>query len=317
MACIAFEITDEGKKYKVENMVGFELTKDAEAACDGLRLKFIADEKPDEIISVTAFIDGEKVFFGYCDTQRTERTNNGFEVFVYARSSACILVDNEAQPAIYNSPSAKAIFIREAEKFGFKNGLDELCCKYSYTVPKGSSCFGAINDFVRVLTSKSIAVSPENVIYLPASNGTASFTKNDVISEKHIINRGQPISKIDYKLDCDEGYTRHFESRNLLKKGISKSRKINISALPAWQREYALKNRLKKASSGYISAEIVLSGVNYFNLYDRVEYDSPTEGELDGYVIKGVCVSQEDSTASTRLLLEKPVELKEVNYVAK
>lgn len=67
------------------------------------------------------------IFNGYCDCQRTTADERGFETYIYARSSACLLVDNDAFAYTYNRPSAQSLFDAYAKPFGFSYKLDDIC----------------------------------------------------------------------------------------------------------------------------------------------------------------------------------------------
>ena len=170
MAEMTFEIlTLEGEKIRVNSPLSYEWSRDADAACDGIRLSFLTEKPLGEAVEITAYLNGEKVFFGFADYQSEENSR----AFVYARSSACILVDNEAPQAAFNAPSAASLYGFYAKPFGFKSRLKRLFTEYEYTVSKGESCYGAINAFASAICSKNVAVSPENELYVP--DGKTAF----------------------------------------------------------------------------------------------------------------------------------------------
>lgn len=317
MALLTFYIYDLNlNKTRVENLLSFEFSKDIDAACDGLRLSFLSKKTLDEISRVEMYEGEKKIFRGFCDVQKESVGDGGYTVFLYARSSACLLVDSEARPAVYYSPSAMSLFYDNAKEFGFVSKLPALSCKYDYRVDKGTSCFGAINNFVYTLCGKSITVSPENEIMLLQSDGKVKLGKYDIISEKRTINRATPICRIDYKISGDSNYVHHMKSRALEKKGVIRSRKLNISALPQWQREYTIKNRMNAACSDYIIFELVLDGCHNFSLFDSAEYESAHFGSIENCFISSVCISGDGSGELTRIKINQKIDLEEINYVA-
>lgn len=98
--------TPQNEKISVDGVVSYELSKTAQAPADGLRLTFLSDKKLPCINRVLAYDGDELIFNGIADTQRQSVTSTGISCFVYARSTACILLDNEAKPYTYDSPSA-------------------------------------------------------------------------------------------------------------------------------------------------------------------------------------------------------------------
>lgn len=317
MAAISFFIYDlDGVKQAVKNIISFEISQDIDAACDGLRISFVTDNLLNEVQRIEAYCDGRCIFNGYCDTQREQAYGGGFECFVYARSSACLLVDNEATPLIYNAPSTAALFAINAQEYGFENGLDMLYCEEEYQVSKGTSCFGAINDFVCGLTGRGIAVSPENRLIVAEGNSKVSLDEYSVISAKRIINRGAALSRLDYRADNEHGYVYHMKSEFIEGRSINRSRLINLVSMPKWQRDFVAINKLMSACSNYNTFEIVLDGCMAFELYSKVEYSGGELGKFDDYYISACTIISDKNGERTRLILNKDIDLKEVSYVA-
>ena len=317
MAEISVTLQSVGSEVcRVNELLSFELVRELDAVCDGLSLSYIAAKEPFEIDRVTVFLGGEKVFYGYCDRQRYSKTKKGYEVQIYARSSAAVLLDNEAQPAEYNAPSVNTLFCKEVEKSGFKNKLPRLGTKYVYNVAKGTTCYGAVNDFVKTLTSKDVLINPENELYIPDGKGVINLDDESIISETRCINRARPVTCIDYKSEDDSAYIRHYKSRYFEDKGIKRSRKTDVSSLPLWQRENALKNRLLIRTKGYYEVQFVLDGLRCCTLYDRAVCRESRIDEEDNLRLSRFVMKLDENGERTRLVFRKEIDLKEVNYVA-
>lgn len=205
--------TPQNEKISVDGVVSYELSKTAQAPADGLRLTFLSDKKLPCINRVLAYDGDELIFNGIADTQRQSVTSTGISCFVYARSTACILLDNEAKPYTYDSPSAIFLFNRYARDFGFKSKLPSVWCDTYYQVGKGTSCYGAINDMVYALTGKNVLVTPQNELCVLNENAVVNMEHYNVLSKKYVINRGDAYSQIDYMTDDENGYSHHFKSR--------------------------------------------------------------------------------------------------------
>ncbi|MBR3148971.1 MAG: hypothetical protein IKF64_02285 [Eubacterium sp.] len=305
-----------GEEQIVHDLLSFELDRDIDAPCDGLRITFLCAEAPFETDSITVFIDGEKVFFGYCDMQRVTAHKNGFEVFIYARSSASLLIDNEAKAITYNSPCVEMLYFNEAKRFGFKNELPNLYCNKEYAVSKGVSCYAAINSFLQTLASKRVYVNAENELYIPDGRGEIALDGEKIIRQSLCINRAKPIEKIDYKIDGDASYIRHYESEFARERKICRSRKVNIASIPPWQREYTLGKMMKSSFSDYCKAEITIEGIRSYKLYDSLKLRSFPFGSTDGFRLCKITLTQNENGAETALVFAKDFDLKEVTYVA-
>ncbi len=315
MAEISFVLYDtEEKPYEAEEIVSYELMRDVTAPCDGLRLCFYSGAPLNEINRVRAFRKDALIFSGFVDAQREACDENGFRVFVYARSSACLLVDNEAQPGEYFSPTAKSMFLLNAQALGFKLAMPDCSAGGDYTVSKGVSCYGSINALVNSATGKSIIVTPTDEITLP-SGGAYKFAADTVISEKRCINRGGALSAIDFKRGDAEGYCCRTESLALSAKGIKRSKKLNLSALPEGQRAATLKRELAASARDYNAFQLAVCGAGGGELYDRAEYTSAVFGRLEDYYIASIHASFDKNGEKTVYTLWKENELREITYV--
>lgn len=305
MAEMTFEIkTLENENITPDSVLSFEWTRDADAACDGLRLTFLSDAPIGEAAEVRAYYNGALVFNGFCDYQ-SEKDGT---VFVYARSLASLLVDNEAAQITLNSPCVSALFYLNAKPFGFKNRLKNYSADALYTVPKGTSCYGAINNFVRRFTGENILVSPNGELYIPAGSVKLNLNPDRVISAKRIINRGGAVSRVDFKTDGE--YNRHRVSKALVEKRINRSRRVNLSALEDFKKDGAPGSIISKSARGYYGAVITAQGVVSAELGSPVVYEG-----FEGYRINALKTSMSKSGVTTEISLLKSFDLKEADYV--
>lgn len=291
-----------------------ELSRDIDAACDGLRISFDSREALPELVSIMLYFGDRLLFNGYVDTQREQLSENGFECFIYARSSACLLTDDASEPTTYYMPSVDALFKKNADSFGFENCLANYCSQGEYIVNNGVSRYGAINDFVYALTGKSIMITPDNRLKLIEAQNDIFISKKDVISQKRVINRGQAISRIDYKIDSNASYRHHIKSESLSQKGITNSLVKNVSAVPNWQKDNLVKNAIKKANEDYYCLELLVCGL------PEVELDSLVGTDCDFAIgekwhVKSVKHYLDEKGLFTRLALFSEIDLGEIMYV--
>jgi len=299
------------REYTVDSPASYELVSEVGAACSGLRLYFDTDDEIGEICRVHALENGKTVFCGFCDLQREEKSASGFVYFIYARSSACILADNEAQPFEYKKPSARQLFVCNAQAFGFSCDLPDIYIEQDYTVSKGTSCFGAVNHFVCAAAGAPVYVDEKNVMRIfTESRDVKRLADFAVISQSFVIDRGDVISRIDYKISSAQDYKYHCKSTLAEENGIVRSEIINLSGLPAWQRETAVKNRLREACRNYYSLRVQLAGACDFKLFDRVETD---KGE---FLVYEIIRTKNKNGEKTTLVLKRKPKGELINYVA-
>ena len=309
--------TISNEEYELKNIPQLIFTQTADAACDSLSVKFLRDCVIDEIVTVRAYEGDEILFNGYADNQKIKENENGFEIYFFARSSAALLVDNEAEPFTYNMPTAKQLWFTFAKHLGFSCDLPNIQSNEKYEVSKGTSCYGAISQFVSLVTGERIGITPQNgIILLEESKDIKKLNSYDILSAQAVINRSEPLSEICFKKTLSSaGYTLHTKAAVQNERGLSERKQyLNLSSLPQWQRDYAVLKRLKASFEDYRILEITVSGFLKESLYQRFSYHSAI-GEYEDYLLtekKYVCDGNGDYT---KLTLKKKMDIKEITYV--
>lgn len=308
--------TADGKSAQAENIISYEITSEVGAACDGLRLFFKADESVGEIVSVKAFSGEELIFSGLADVQKMTAGADGLTCFIYARSTACLLVDNEAVPRQLENPSAQQLCFCNAREFGFTWDLPEIYSENSYLISKGKSRFGAINDFVFAVYGSDIYVTPGDVIKVfEKSNRVKSLSDYALSRASLIINRGEPISCVDYKISAGESYAYHYESRSAGNRGIKRKRLYNLSSVPAWQRKTTAKKLLSRSLLDYVCLEAQICGECDLKLFDTVSANIEEIGACGEFTVYELVRMKNKNGEKTIALLKKSQEEDFVNYV--
>lgn len=306
----------KGKSYEISDVISYELTSEIGAACDGLRLKFRTNSPPGEIYGVKAYDDGKLIFSGFCDMKQAVTDKSGTEYFIYARSSASLLVDNEAKPCQYTYPSARQLWFSNARELGFECALPDISSKNNYLVSKGTSCYGAINDFVFAVYGSSVYVTPENVLKV-FENGERIKRLSDyrISSAASIINRSSPLSEIVYKINSTDNYIYHFKSAFSEKQGIKRKRLLNLSSLPVWQRETTAVKKINDALSDYCSLRAVICGKCDLQLNDRVYADAENGYGNEEFYVNEIIKSKNKNGETTTVILKKKINGELINYV--
>lgn len=310
--------TFAGEMISGAKIISYELTSDMGAACDGLRVYFYTDLPPDDISDVFAFENGSKVFNGFADQFQLALDQNGYTAFVYARSSAALLVDNEADPGQYDHPTSRQLWFENARPFGFAFGLPEVFSDGSYVVNKGTSCFGAINSFMQYVCSKNIYVDAYNrVKVFEYSSNVKKLSENEIISLSKTTDKSSVISRIDYKINSADQYIYRLESRKALSMGIRSRLLINLSSLPPWQRDAEAHRRISDSLCSLNTVKAVLSGSRSdLSLADRVRVSEERLGINGIYYIYGMVRSKDQNGEKTVLTLRTETDGELINYVA-
>ena len=301
-----------GKILRIERLKEFCFTQTYGVACDSLWAYFFSQTPVDEIVSIRGYENQKLIFNGFCDCQREREDKNGYEIYFYARSSASVLVDNEAMPLSYNKPSANQLCFNIARGMGFNSSLPNIYSETKYEVTKGTSCYGAISQYVLLISGKSIGVTPNNEIrIIDYSDNVLNLNKYQVVSAVHTINRSEPYLEIAFKKsNAQPDYCVHTKSRLGEKVGINKSMLINLSSLPQWQRENTVLERLKSSYKDYKVLQVTISGYVGEGLLQRFNYK-----EYNDYALsekRYFCNKNGEFTAMT---LKKRTDIKEITYV--
>ena len=305
----------DGCLRELEGVQSLKLVRGVDAPCDALSVYYFCDKKPEEAVTLTVMYKKKKLFFGYADTQREEREGDGIKGFIYARSSACLLVDSEAEPSDFFCPSASSLFYVFASAEGFHSSLPALVSEHEYTVTRGTSLYGAVNNYVSGLEGKNIIVTPENELVLNYGEKVRIIERSRVLSEKRLINRGGLISRIDCKDATERRYRRHIKSRFLEERGIRSTRKASLASLPQWQRDSVLKSRITSAASDYMRLVLRLDGLFDAQLYDKAEIEASPFAEGKQLYISGISYFADKSGIVTELALNETIDFKEIIYV--
>lgn len=308
--------TVDGKKITVDKFTELCFTQTAGVACDSLWTTFISDNCIDDIDSVKLYINYKLVFSGLCDCQKSTYDTNGFEIYFYARSTACILVDNEAEPYTYQHPSAKQLCFALAEGLGFSNSLPDISSTNQYEITKGTSRYGAISQFVSLLTGKYINITPKNDIELISeSSEIKNLNDYDILSLTETINRSEPLSQIQFKqTSSQEKYNLHTKSMLCDRLGINRTKFINLNSLPRWQRDNTVLLQLKNSFENYRILEANVHGYADEPLLRRFNCITNHKSYNDYILTERKFICTEKGTV-TKLTLKKQIDIKEITYV--
>ena len=313
-----FAETIDGNKIEIKDISELCLTQSLGVACDSLWFKFFDESYIGEIARIKLYFNDCLIFNGLCDCQKSSEDKNGYEISIFARSTACILVDNETMPYTYEKPSAKQLCCCAAERFGFVCALPEIYSDMAYEVTAGSSCYGAISRFVSLLTGDYIYITPDNEIKTARlSENVKSFNTYNILSAVHTIDRSEPISKIRFKKSSGEPrYNMNTKARLGNALGIEREIYINLSALPQWQRDNTVLKRLKASYENYDTFEMVVSGYADDELMQRFNYDTKRK-RYENYYLAEKRYMRSKNGEFTKLVLRKNIDVKEITYVDK
>lgn len=289
-----------------------------DAVCDSLTVKTAG--LPDEIGEITQVMafDGEKLIFnGLCDCCKKSVGATGEEMFIYARSRACLLTDNEALPFTYNRPTARQLFITYAKRYGFTYAMEDIKSSKMYEVPSGASCYGAINRLVSMVSGSCVRINADDELILPKPSESVKNTDElQIISAKEITNRSEPISQIGFKRELSDDYDCLTVSKAALDAEISRTKYVNLAACPQWQRSRKTSQLIKKSFEEYKLIELTVSGECKWELYQRANINLPF-GSFNDCILTEKEYSYSPDGEKTVLKFKENIDAREISYVDK
>lgn len=217
---------------KVPTMVKMNQSMDAPA--DDLTIVLPIDGKYPELKDIRAYLSDELVFYGVVDIQSLQYTASGVFLTIVARSIASYLLDNEAKPQIYYSPSLKIIYERHVEPYGFKGftGSDKSFST-KFVTSKGMSEWSVLEsfckDFLRVvpivdrgyIINATGSITNRKLLFSNSGNNIKynSFTENN--------KRYKILSDIYVRAQKDGLYSVRINNPIATAKGIVRKRYLN------------------------------------------------------------------------------------------
>lgn len=303
------------KEYYPSSVAGFELNRDKNAPCDSLRL-YLSKEKYDvELYAVKAYAKGKLIFDGLVDTQKEKIDKNGIYTYIFARSKASVLTDNEVSPCVYYSPSSDSVFLSNIIRYGFKNEIPLITSNTPYQVDKGTSCFRVLDDFVYNNAGCHIMVTPQGTIKLMESDKVVDIPEGKIQSITRCIRRSNALTDIHYKINNDDNYDRHCNSRFFVDKSISRTCYKNLSALSDNQRTVYIKNVLNNACEDYQSYHIVIDGWLDIGIVDEVMLVSAAFGNIEDAYVSSISHIMDNTGFRTVVDVVKKLDFQEMYYV--
>lgn len=309
-------LTDiQGGEYEPEDISEITLDESSDAVCSALSLRCAPVKNNADLHKIRAY-DGKRLIFnGFVDLTRESFTKGGSELYIYARSSASLLLDNEAFAYTFRNPTAVSLFNAYARELGFEHNLPEVSCEALYEVQKGSSCFGAVNSFVRLITGKSLYVTPENVLKPLESDGKiVDGDMLDCVSEVRTTDRSDALSLIKYKREQGEkDYSVNACALVSEELKLNRRKYINLGLTPEWQRDFTVLDTLKRSFEKYKTLELTVEGFAEYGL--MTEFSYTVSGVRERYLLYAKRYTFSGDGEKTKLRLARKTDLKEIVYV--
>lgn len=170
-----------------------ELKREENVPADLLKLRFPLSVPWPELARICAYREDRLIFSGVVDEQNTRLAENGLQTELVCRSTAALLLDNEAEPAMLENPSWRVMVRRYAEPLGFTAaGGEAPAIKGSFAVLKGESCWAALARYAERFLGGRLGVAEENRLVYQKTYQTAVL--KGILSARQIYRPCKQIS---------------------------------------------------------------------------------------------------------------------------
>ena len=149
---LSFYLTDrEGRERPLDSVLTAVLDGDIGVPADSLTVTCPFDGGVRENADRIRACDGERVVFdGQLDTVTTEKRAEGIILKLSARSAVAGLLDGEAEPVTYSSPSDRLIALRHLAPFGIRAvNQSDAACREPLQIVKGMSHWQVLQAYCR------------------------------------------------------------------------------------------------------------------------------------------------------------------------
>lgn len=200
------------------------------APADGLHTVFAVEGTVPLLHSIEVR-DGEKrVFFGYVDEQTEELLPGGKTLRIAARSIAALLLDNEARPQIYCSPSMPLLMKRHFAPLGFTEFQGtEKAFSGQLVVEKGMSEWSVLTGFCRFLDGVTPKVDPYGRIDITgqASEEEWLLSPDRFLSYRRSLKNNVLLSEVIARTYARGDYEMPLKNETAGRVGVRRRRYVN------------------------------------------------------------------------------------------
>ena len=299
----------DGNEITLSRPSSIVINSSVDAPADSMTVILPCSFAPPELCEISLSADGSLAFSGIVDEQ-TVYYSGGLMLRIDARSSAALLLDNEALPATYNSPSLADIYSLHAQNYGIKGFVGSGVCNGDFSVKKGMSEWEVIESFCRsvmgvqpVITKDLILDARENktdehYVFSNEIPGAVGFSEATLRRKRY----GE-ISEILYKLSAGNIYDLRYENADAAGRGISSRRLLNLSENDGKFNEYRIKNIISKSRQDAFELKLTLPDICVTTLFAGASVYDGKIGNYENLLVKEADFSLSQKGVFTRLTL--------------
>lgn len=281
------------------------MTRTLESPAESVKAALTVEHWPAELVGIRVEQEGETLFAGKLDRQKTGLSQKGMVLELEGRTKGAALLDNEARPKSYQNIGIQAIFEELIRPHGFLLLLPGQSSPLGeFTIRKGQSLWDAFCVFARLTYGTVPHVVGDAVTvgkpYMgePVLVGGADCP---FIRMERVFDRYSPISKVIVRGEDGE-YQTALEEPDIISRGIERVR-YHIPAgefvrYPVWDARQRLNLGLRQMEA----VTVTLPGYHSIPLGRSVWVEHPSV-QVPNMLVTESVFTLDEGGAATRLTL--------------
>ena len=299
-----------GNYIKLPNPISMEISMAYDTPAHSLSLTIPCLSPIGELTDISVIADGNLVFSGIVDEQTT-LYSKGYCVKINARSYSALLIDNEAIPTSYHTPSLADIFSKHAEPYGIKGFIgNNGVCHCDFPVKKGVSEWEVIDSFCKSVLKTNPLITNDGFLDVrkdkQENHYTFSNTKPGAIKFSNAKVKHQRygvVSQVVYKLSASSDYIYSCPNDDAIARHIRRRRLLNLSSNAPQFNEYRIKSAIQKSKAESMEISLTLPDICLCELYCSADFEDETLGRVTKLCIKEINFSMLPSGVFTHIVL--------------
>ena len=273
-----------------------------DAPADQLSVVFGVKGTVPKLSSVEMKNGSERLFFGMIDSQCEEYSESGTFLTIQARSLTGVLLDNEALPQMYCSPSMPLLMKRHFEPLGFKEyrGTDKAF-NGELAISKGMSEWTVLRNFCRYFLNTEPYVDKYGVIDITGERkpDTMYLSGERILSCRHYLKNSALVSDIHVRARSSGGYEMPFVNKLAKESGIIRKRYVD-SMTGSGRTVQSVKRMIRKYAAEYEQLIVECAGCFICATGTLLS----VEGQRNNYRVREVNYTFDSSGERTKLYSE-------------
>lgn len=302
-----YELEDfKGNKIILKDPISVEITMDEGAPADSIEVRFPINLNSeeykifvnDQLTKIRVYDDKKTrvVLNGIVDEQIVSVNSSGVSLIILGRSSAALLLDNEAQPQTYNSIDIELLYNRHIKPYGYTGykGVKYQSFSGLFEINKGLSEWQVLEKFCKDFLLKTPRVRPSNIIdFLDDYNDSGIVFSNKsregicYSSLEQNYKRYKLISEVFIRSLKDGSYDNIISNQASINKGVLRKRYVNAVGdikSPVFRGEQLIKD----ANKASFELKLTHPGPVVLDLLDKATIDDDILGVIPDLIASSI-----------------------------